>query len=387
MEAPYCMTFVSGSKTASSSSLSLMEHGMMERLSTITSEESSEGKQIQNEQQKGLENGQVCRAQISNEYEPRNTKAMMRWRMLKKFLLSKQYENTDSETPSVTRCISSFGLIERKEVKQPKVAYGETIPSALSRHKWMHFSLKKYGSSQKQFSSNFNELSIEVRVKTETTMKDLEIADKDNVDNTGNICVWPSEEILAFYSVYKLGAEFFNGKRVLEIGCGIGVAGLMIAKAFPCIKEIVLTDGNASVVENLRCNINHLVQSGDLIEEKISCSQLLWQSTSQLEMLGKFDILLAADCLFFEEYHNDLMTLLEKSAEKVFGHLTVIMFNPKRGKSLENFVSKFQHQSQACIQINENYDENIFNTCLRYEKENAFFSKDNHYPLLMEIKF
>ncbi|KAF0978343.1 hypothetical protein FDP41_002858 [Naegleria fowleri] len=342
---------------------------------------------IAKEYVRGFSNSRALDQQKSTTQEcgPRNTKAAMRWRMLRKFLLSKQYRNTELEASSATRCISSFGLIERKAVEPPKARDGHIIAS---HYQWMQFSLKKYTSgSHKQFSKNSRELiSIEVRVKTDTTMKDLEIADKDKVDNTGNVCMWPSEEILAYHCIHKLGAEFFNGKRVLEIGCGIGVAGLMIAKAFPSITEIVLTDGNVSVVENLRYNIAHLVQNGDLLDDKITCSQLLWQNNAQLEMLGTFDVILAADCLFFEEYHNDLVTLLKKSADG--RQLSVVMFNPKRGKSLENFISKFQLQSpQASVFIDEKYDDNIFNTHLRYETENALYSKDNHYPLLLEIKF
>jgi len=291
-------------------------------------------------------------------------RAALRWNMLKKFLLKK-------ETPrqSVTRCISTFGLLNQAQ------ADGKLQDESGTNYQAFSFSMPHEELP----------LSIDLRLKVETTMKDLEIADKDSVDNTGNVCVWPSEEILAYHCIHKLGEDFFRNKRVLELGCGVGVAGLLLAKAFPSIQKIVLTDGNASVVENLQYNIDRLCEKGEL-GKHISCAQLLWQDNEGItDRFGEFDIVIAADCLFFETFHNDLISLIRKVCEGRPN--SVVMFNPKRGKSLDNFLNLLSQSTLAVAEVNENYNERVFQKNLEYEMEYSFYSKENHYPLLLQITF
>jgi Lysine methyltransferase len=61
-------------------------------------------------------------------------------------------------------------------------------------------------------------------------------------DNTGNIRIWPSEEVLAFYCVEQRAQ--FAQKRVLELAAGMsGLAGLVVA-ALADATRVMITDGN-----------------------------------------------------------------------------------------------------------------------------------------------
>uniref|UniRef100_M8BIV5 Calmodulin-lysine N-methyltransferase n=1 Tax=Aegilops tauschii TaxID=37682 RepID=M8BIV5_AEGTA len=72
-------------------------------------------------------------------------------------------------------------------------------------------------------------------------LNDIEASNRFNIDTTGLVCCWPSEEVLAFYCINR--SDMFRSKRVLELGAGYGLAGLVIA-ASANAGEVVISDGN-----------------------------------------------------------------------------------------------------------------------------------------------
>uniref|UniRef100_A0A0D3EAV9 Calmodulin-lysine N-methyltransferase n=1 Tax=Brassica oleracea var. oleracea TaxID=109376 RepID=A0A0D3EAV9_BRAOL len=75
-----------------------------------------------------------------------------------------------------------------------------------------------------------------------------EISNRHNIDNTGLVCQWPSEEVLAYLCMSQ--PDCFRGKRVIELGSGYGLAGLVIAAATEA-SEVVVSDENPQVVNCL----------------------------------------------------------------------------------------------------------------------------------------
>ncbi|CAN0466785.1 unnamed protein product, partial [Ascophyllum nodosum] len=72
------------------------------------------------------------------------------------------------------------------------------------------------------------------------------------VDNTGNVRVWPSEQVLLHALLTGPLAPSLRGARVLELGAGkCGLAGLGVAVGSEAA-EVVITDGNPDAVENLQ---------------------------------------------------------------------------------------------------------------------------------------
>jgi calmodulin-lysine N-methyltransferase len=91
-------------------------------------------------------------------------------------------------------------------------------------------------------------------------LNQIRLSDLTGFNNTGNVCVWPSEDCLSQYCLENL--PLFQGKSIIELGGGMtSLCGLTIASCGEP-KSVLLTDGNQTSVENLKkiCSINdHLV--------------------------------------------------------------------------------------------------------------------------------
>ena len=71
---------------------------------------------------------------------------------------------------------------------------------------------------------------------------------ENEIDNTGNVRVWPSEEFLAVWCLVE--DERWKDKSVLELGAGkSGLAGLAIS-SLNTAKSVIITDGNEECVQN-----------------------------------------------------------------------------------------------------------------------------------------
>lgn len=189
-------------------------------------------------------------------------------------------------------------------------------------------------------------------------------------NNTGNVCVWPSEESLAYYILGNLG--FFEGKTVLELGSGMSaLAGLMLAK-YAGAKSVLLTDGNAVAVENIQKSL-----SKNLFLTEVSCSILQWGKHNDF---SPFDIILSADCLFFDDARNDLI----ETIYKLLSHNGVaLVMAPRRGNTLDNFSTSAQTKGFNCERMIF-YDKAIWKRhleCLQHVE----YDEDIHYPILLKL--
>lgn len=126
--------------------------------------------------------------------------------------------------------------------------------------------------------------------------------------------IWPSGQVLAHLMLnYPV-----QGKRVLEVGCGIGLASLVLNNRSA---DITATDHHPETEGFLRHNtdLNNgrsipFVRTGwaDLINEK----------------LGKFDLIIGSD-LLYESAHVEL--LAEFINQHCHHHCNVIIVDPGRG--------------------------------------------------------
>ena len=131
----------------------------------------------------------------------------------------------------------------------------------------------------------------------------------NHAHDAGNVCVWPSEEVLAH--ILLQNATRFNGRSVVELGGGMtSLAGLMLATHATC-SRILLTDGNETSTENIQHCID--ANSGQLQTPSTTAKCLVWGSDQ--DPAEQFDYVICADCLFFEDVHSLLLSTIGKLLE------------------------------------------------------------------------
>jgi predicted nicotinamide N-methyase len=72
---------------------------------------------------------------------------------------------------------------------------------------------------------------------------------------------------------------------------------------------------------------------------------------------NKFDIIIAADCLFFEDFHDDFIWILKNCLEK---NGFCFLLQPKRGKSMDNFMLKIRAREDfLVVSASDDYDDKV----------------------------
>jgi predicted nicotinamide N-methyase len=157
-------------------------------------------------------------------------------------------------------------------------------------------------------------------------LSSLETSSTD-YDLTGQV-VWKAAHILCQYIVQN--SDKFRNKRVLELGSGAGLPGLLVSHY---AKRTVLTDHNKIVLELLQKNIsiNNL--------QKCDCRLLEWANENHLQQLepNSFDFIIGSDIVFWRDSIPALLItvdrLLSLSPKAQF-----ILSYQSRALSTENFL-------------------------------------------------
>lgn len=280
-----------------------------------------------------------------------------RWKILRRAVLaSKTDQQLKTDVESSTRSFSSFGLFRISPNRALQAGYGEP---------WLDYT----------YTSD-DEVICEASVKTLQATVTLE--DMVGFNNTGNVCVWPAEEVMAYHCLVK--RDMFFNATVCELGCGMtGLAGVMLAST-KSPAHVLLTDGNDQSVKNVReiIDINKGRFDGDT---KVNCDILRWESSTSLkpEHDRYFDYVLSADCLFFNEVHQELLLLIKKLLKPEKG--IAILFAPKRGHTLEQFCDVAKNYFE--VDCTEHYNDQVWK--IRNEMPENFIL-DRHYPIKIVLK-
>ncbi|XKL61386.1 hypothetical protein PGB90_008443 [Kerria lacca] len=207
-------------------------------------------------------------------------------------------------------------------------------------------------------------------IKIRYSSRNFTIEELTGFNNTGNVRVWPSEEILAYFILKH--EHFFIGKTILEVGGGMScLAGILLAQSVDC-RSIHITDGNTTAIENVR----KIIKENSTLRCPLSCDVLVWQY--HYEHSNTYDIILAADCLFFDNYQIDLIRLM---AALLNSNGTILVMAPKRGDTLQKFVNLSREFNFTCA-VYRYYDEIVWSQHLKL-KVHPEYKEDIHYPLLL----
>ncbi|CAI9766690.1 unnamed protein product [Fraxinus pennsylvanica] len=229
--------------------------------------------------------------------------------------------------------------------------------------------------------SNAPKLLIHKRVEDCVDLKDFEACNRYGIDNTGLVCQWPSEDVLTYYCLSH--ADMFRSKRVIELGSGYGLAGLVIAMVTDAL-EVVISDGNPQVVDYVQRNID--ANSVAFCGTKVTSMMLHWDHNDVSSVSSTFDIVIASDCTFFKEFHKGLAQTI-RCLLKEEGPSEAILFSPKRGDSLDKFLVEVKDNGLN-FSITEMYENEIWRRHQVFiDGDNSWpnYDKDHCYPLFVRI--
>ncbi|TYI41036.1 hypothetical protein ES332_A02G206000v1 [Gossypium tomentosum] len=213
----------------------------------------------------------------SNSASSKPSASSLRWRILSRAVLHRA-KNPEDESQL------GMKLISRKAAKGFNL-----IPCQLLNH--------DPESRDAQFcytlpTQGCPKLVLTQRLNNNADLTDFEICNRHNIDNTGIVCQWPSEDVLAYYCLSH--ADMFRSKRVIELGSGYGLAGLTIAATTEAL-EVVISDGNPQVVDYILHNIN--TNSGAFGETRVKPMKLHWNEKEVSNLSHTFDVIVASDCV------------------------------------------------------------------------------------------
>ncbi len=96
----------------------------------------------------------------------------------------------------------------------------------------------------------------------------------------------------------------------------------------------------------------------------------------------KYNFILCADCLFFEDSR---VALVDSICHFLSSNGTALVMAPKRGKSMNSFVKKCTAKGLSC-KILTYYNKEIWE---RHQKflASTYYNEDIHYPILIKISY
>jgi predicted nicotinamide N-methyase len=165
--------------------------------------------------------------------------------------------------------------------------------------------------------------------------------------------VWPSGQVLA----HLMFDQEIVGKRILEVGCGIGLSSLVLNHR---AADITATDYHPEAGNFLRAN----VQLND--GKEIPFVRTGWDD--EKSNLGEFDIIVGSDLLYESEHAESLSTFIDQHAKP---QCEVILVDPGRGHHAQfskKMVALGYAHSQSTATELDYLDKPYRGQVLRYER-------------------
>ncbi|KAM4591141.1 calmodulin-lysine N-methyltransferase isoform 1-T1 [Odontesthes bonariensis] len=328
----------------------------MERDSTGTAEKTEPASPL-----RGIINEDTC---TSNDRNSRGTTcgatdvARARWTLLRQVLCQKQADSADIKQVSVRR-FATFDLFSRKNL----VVQDQ---SDTSDDQWVEYRSVCFPEYSALLRDNMGPLRVNEVL--------------NSFDNTGNVCVWPSEEVMAHYCLQK--RHMFKG-AVCELGGGMTCLGGLMVAISADVKEVLLSDGNEKSIHNVRALVEKNRQAGKFGSTHVSSRVVRWDCEMDISALeGHFDIVMCADCLFLDQYRASLVDAIRRLLQP---NGMALVFAPLRGETLRLFCQMAQ-QSGLYISQHQQYDAQVWDVHLKMLSEGKQAYDENlHYPLLITL--
>ncbi|CAJ1962489.1 unnamed protein product [Cylindrotheca closterium] len=199
---------------------------------------------------------------------------------------------------------------------------------------------------------------------------DNPFADADNPDqDTTGLSIWSASLVLARW----LKSKSWSKSRVVELGAGCGVPGLMVASSEMAPQKVYVSDLNPLTVENIGHNIklNGLKDTEALRMDW--CDKDTWPKES-------VDVVVGSDLV----YQKSLVPLLSSVVLELLGSGGVFYYvAPDSGRDgLETFIDQMKRRCPGWVQIDA--PEEYYTNPLSSGDDEDFFL---HFNELSTLKF
>lgn len=279
--------------------------------------------------------------------------ARERWQILAATLQGGCASETQQSVVSVRR-FQTFGFLKAHKCDNKSVVED-------NRATWYQYTCRDYP-----------ELCMNIRHVCDTIRPE----DLLGFNNTGNVCVWPSEEVMTYYCLQHL--EEFRGSMVIEIGGGMTCLSAVALALNSEADSIVMSDGNEHSVSNL----HEIIQENDFGGTAVSARMLRWGPDTvehDHNLQEAFDFVLCADCLFFEGREHLVTTIFSLLKPGGVG----LVFAPSRSGTFDKFCDLAK--STFVIDRHEKFDDLVWNAHLQLKCSSPAYTEDLHYPLLVKL--
>eukprot|EP00003_Mantamonas_plastica_P021843 TRINITY_DN3601_c0_g1_i3.p1 TRINITY_DN3601_c0_g1~~TRINITY_DN3601_c0_g1_i3.p1 ORF type:complete len:210 (-),score=44.39 TRINITY_DN3601_c0_g1_i3:2-595(-) len=119
------------------------------------------------------------------------------------------------------------------------------------------------------------------------------------VDEEYGMFMWPSAHLLAEFLFWNADV-FVTNQRVLEIGCGVGLPGIVCACCGALSVDLTDKKDCEEVLENCRTNVKLNQEGFGCDEEFVNVFGLSWGQfdTTMLGIGDQVDLVIGADCFY-----------------------------------------------------------------------------------------
>ncbi|KAF2127231.1 hypothetical protein P153DRAFT_368554 [Dothidotthia symphoricarpi CBS 119687] len=161
--------------------------------------------------------------------------------------------------------------------------------------------------------------------------------------------LWPAGMVLGKYML-RVHRDGLAGKDIVELGAGGGLVGLALALGCPLTHPIHITD-QAPMLDLMRQNttLNNL-------SSRVKPSIYDWGAPTPPQLPPHPDIILAADCVYFEP----AFPLLQRTLQDLIGENTVCYFCFKRRRRADLQFMKTVRKVFEVRDVGDDPDRGVF---------------------------
>ena len=158
-------------------------------------------------------------------------------------------------------------------------------------------------------------------------------------ENSTGMAVWKGSEVMAAF-LLQHEATMVQNRTICELGAGVGLCGIVASRLGA--KSVLMTDGDTTVLENLRHNVdlNSTTTTATIPDDSeshsntgtciatntaaaaISCPQLIWGKecgSNFANAHGHQDVVLATDCVYITKSVRPLLATIHEILEPKSG--------------------------------------------------------------------